>query len=231
MEGGPTVEDATAQQPAETGGVRDGRVKLASRRSHAVLPQPLSGSRAATFTDRSPSSDSLRSSSRSPTQHRRELGRRARIPLHLDRHSRPACAMRDEREPASRALGLEGPEHRFTARPERRRLGQRGRCLAQIAANPLELVVTRKRRSGRPVAVSPCKLTGFAGGGRSPHTREVAGSNPAAPIDPARSIWRPNQECRADLLGNSATRGGADPAFTECEIAQAVGERVVALPI
>ena len=35
------------------------------------------------------------------------------------------------------------------------RLGQRGRCLAQIAANPLELAVTRRRRSGRPVAVSP----------------------------------------------------------------------------
>jgi hypothetical protein len=40
-------------------------------------------------------------------------------------------------------------------------LGQRGRSLAQIRANALEFVVTRGPRSGRRVAVSSCKLTGF----------------------------------------------------------------------
>jgi hypothetical protein len=69
----------------------------------------------------------------------------------------------------------------FTGRPERCLLGQRGRSLAQIPGNPLELVVTGRRRSGRPVAVFPCKTPRFASRGRSPHTREVAGSNPAAP--------------------------------------------------
>jgi hypothetical protein len=60
--------------------------------------------------------------------------------------------------------------------------GQRGRSLAQIPGNPLDLVVTGRRRSGRPVAVFTCKPRGFAPRGRSPHTREVAGSNPAAPM-------------------------------------------------
>jgi hypothetical protein len=44
-----------------------------------------------------------------------------------------------------------------------------------------------RRRSARPVAVSPCKPQGFAARDRSPHTREVAGSNPAAPIVPFQS--------------------------------------------
>jgi hypothetical protein len=71
----------------------------------------------------------------------------------------------------------------FMGRVERRLLGQRGRSLARIPRNPLELVVTGRRRSGRPMAVSPSKPQGFAAGSRSPHTREVAGSNPAAPTE------------------------------------------------
>ena len=38
----------------------------------------------------------------------------------------------------------------------------------------------------------------------------------------------PTRECKAVPWAQAATRGGADPVFTEYEIAQAVGERVAA---
>jgi hypothetical protein len=60
--------------------------------------------------------------------------------------------------------------------------GPESQSLAQVPGNPLELVVTGRRRSGRPAVFFPCNPQRFAARGRSPHTREVAGSNPAAPI-------------------------------------------------
>jgi hypothetical protein len=96
-----------------------------------------------------------------------------RFPMLATLRGRGSRAMTARRATALRRWSM--------GRVERRLLGQRGRSLAQIPRNPLELVVTGRRRSGRPVAVSPCTLAGFAARGGSPHTREVAGSNPAAP--------------------------------------------------
>jgi hypothetical protein len=51
------------------------------------------------------------------------------------------------------------------------------------------------------MAVSPSKPQGFAAGSRSPHTREVAGSNPAAPMAGARS----GTGCDSDFLAGTRT--------------------------
>ena len=84
--------------------------------------------------------------------------------------------------------------------------------------NPLELVVTGRRRSGRPMAVSRCKASGFAARGRSPHTREVAGSNPAAPIgeDPATAGVTVDSRSRSAALVFRRWGVGALGRFISC---------------
>jgi hypothetical protein len=64
------------------------------------------------------------------------------------------------------------------------RLGQRGRSLAQIAANPLQLLVIRSRRSGRPVAVSRCKLQDCSARWTASHAR-------GRWLEPSRAHERP----------------------------------------
>jgi hypothetical protein len=114
--------------------------------------------------------------------------------LAVDETESPAPASLRRRLPTLAILGGRGSEgdDRTARRPlsavvqrvvqNAAYLGQIGRSLARIPGNPLELVPTGTRRSGRlwPLFLKP---PGFAAQTRSPHTREVAGSNPAAPTE------------------------------------------------
>jgi hypothetical protein len=61
-------------------------------------------------------------------------------------------------------------------------MGQSGWSLAQTPVNPLQTPPSRSAGKRLPPLVFPCKQAELAVGGGSPHTREVAGSNPAAPM-------------------------------------------------
>jgi hypothetical protein len=109
------------------------------------------------------------------------LGERERLldaqpgtPQHQDHRSQARAVTKTAR----RATAL---RRWFTGRPERCLVGPER---SFSGPNPRESPGTRmtgRRRSGRPVAVFSCKPSGCAARGGPPHTREVAGSNPAAP--------------------------------------------------